>query len=499
MGGSLRKQTIISSVLVYIGFGIGALNTWLFTQKGGSFTPDQYALTRLFFDVGQLFCCFATLSILQVVYKFYPFYKDNLPTREIDLFTRAFIIVVIGCILTSVGGYVFEPVIVRKYSEKSMLFVNYYHWVLIFGIGFTFFTLFESFSWLLHKAILSSFLKETGIRIITTIFILLYYFKLVTFQHFIFLFSSMFFIAAAILLYFLLKSGNLPIAFSVSRVSKKFKKQMFKMQAFMFGGFTVITIGQNIDAIIIASVAGLKQTGIYTLAAYAANLIQVPQRSIQAVSTGVVTQAWKDKNYKEINRIYSRSTINMLLLGLFIFGNIWLNVADGLNVLHIQDDFKAGLQAIFIIGCIRIVDAGTGINQTIIAASNKWVFEFYTGIGMLALRIVLAYILVSKYGFIGSAYAELISLTLYNFIRYEFLRRVFNMQPFSLKTLYALLLGVASYYATYVVLNSLTGWPGIITRTAAFSVLLIGGTMMLKLTPDASQLFDNLKKRFAGK
>lgn len=495
MAGSLRKQTIISSILVYIGFGIGAVNTLLFTQKGGAFNPDQYALTRLFFDIGQLFCCLATLSSLVVLNKFYPYYKDNLPDKENDLFTRVLVICVIGCVLTAVGGYVFEPVIVRKFSEKSKLLVDYYHWTLIFGVGLTMFAAFEAYCWSIHKPILPSFLRETAVRILTSLLIVLYFFKAVTFQHFIFLFSLLFFVAGAILFWYLYSSGQLHITFKVSRVTKKFRKKMLAMQWLTFGGIAIVTVGQTIDGIIIASLVSLKATGIYTFAQYAANLVQVPQRSIQNVSLGVIARAWKDKNLTEINRIYNRSSINMLILGLLIFGIVWLNVSDGIKVLHIQDDFYNALIAITVIGVTRIVDAGTGVNQIILATSNKWKFEFYSGVIMLALRIATAYVFVKKFGFIGSAYAELINQVLYNFVRFWFLNKTYNMQPFSLKTLYAVILGVGACAITYFALNNLPGWLGIITRTALFSLILVAGTFALKLTPDASQMLENFKKR----
>lgn len=495
--GSIRKQTIVSSLLVYIGFGIGALNTWLYTKKNFLFTPDQYALTGLFSNVAQLFFCFASLNALSVAYKFYPYYKDNLPDKQNDLFTRTLIMVLSGSVLVAVAGYIFQPVIVRKFSENSKLFVDYYHWVLIFGFGYTLFGLFEVYCWILQKTILSNFLRETGLRMATTMLILLYYFKVVTFQHFVFLFSTLYFIMAAVLGIYFLRHREFYITFKVSRVTKKFRKKMLQMQALLFGGTTIIIIGQTLDGIIIASLKGLVQTGIYTFAGYAANLVQVPQRSIQAASTGILVRAWKDKNYAEINRIYHRSTINMLLLGLFIFGNIWLNVAAGLKVLNIQADFSNALQAILIIGLTRVIDAGTGLNQTVIITSNKWKFEFFTGVIMLAIRLPLSYILVKKYGFIGSAYAEMISLTIYNYIRYDFLRRVYKMQPFDLKTLYTVLLSLCAYFITLLSLSRMDGWPGIICRTVVFSGLMIAGTFALKLTPDAMQLYDNFKKRFA--
>ena len=42
----IRKQAIITSILVYIGV-FGALNTYLFVKEG-NFGPEQYGLTRLF-------------------------------------------------------------------------------------------------------------------------------------------------------------------------------------------------------------------------------------------------------------------------------------------------------------------------------------------------------------------------------------------------------------------------------------------------------------------
>jgi len=180
---------------------------------------------------------------------------------------------------------------------------------------------------------------------------------------------------------------------------------------------------------------------------------------------------------------------------IFIFGNVWLNVAQGISVLHVQDAYLAGLSVVFILGIAKIIDAGTGVNSVIIITSTFWKFEFWSGIVLLSLRIPLAYILIQRYGIIGPAYAELISQVVYNFIRYEFLRRRFKMQPFNLETLYTVLLGVAATAATYFLFYGINGWLGIILRSALFSGILIGGIFLLKLTPDAMQLVDVAKSR----
>ncbi|MBS1729748.1 MAG: polysaccharide biosynthesis C-terminal domain-containing protein [Bacteroidetes bacterium] len=490
----IRKQAIISSILVYIGVLFGAINNYFFV-KDGSFLPQQYGLTRIFSDVGQNFFIFASLGAIPVLYKFFPYYQDNLEEHENDLFGRTLLMSFLGCILVGVAGYFLEPLFIQKFSNRSPLFVQYYFWVFPFAFGLLFFSLLEGYAWALQKTILSNFLRETVLRILTTVIILLYYFKLIDFRTFMVYFSFLYLVIAFILLFYLVKTGHLKFQFKKSRVTKKFYRKMFTMQSLVFGGIIITTIGSTIDGLIIASLLGLEPTGIYTLALYVANLIQIPQRSMQSIATGVLVRMWKDKNYAEILRIYQRSSINMLLISIFIFGNIWLNVHDGLNLVNIQDTYASGIGLLLIFGIIRIIDAGTGVNAQVIGASNYWRFEFLSGVIMLAIRIPLSYLFVKSYGIIGTAYSDLISLTIYNFIRFEFLRRKFNMQPFSLKTIYTILCGFAAYFIAYFILRNFHNWPALFLRSLTFSAILGVCVFLFRLSPDALQLVEVAKNR----
>ncbi|MFZ2782830.1 MAG: lipopolysaccharide biosynthesis protein, partial [Sediminibacterium sp.] len=69
--GTIRKQTIISSILVYFGFFLGAINTYFYSMNG-SFAPEEYALTRIFFDFAQNISAFGALGVIPVIHKFYP-------------------------------------------------------------------------------------------------------------------------------------------------------------------------------------------------------------------------------------------------------------------------------------------------------------------------------------------------------------------------------------------------------------------------------------------
>ena len=496
--GSIRKQTILSSILIYIGFFIGFINNYFYTRNG-SFTLEQYALTRIFFDFGQIMFAFGSLGVIPVIYKFYPYYKDNLEEKKIDLMTWALLASFIGFLLILLGGWYFQPLFVRKFSENSKLVVGYYFWLFPFAMGMLFFSVIESFCWAVQRSVVSNFLKETGLRILTSVLILLFYCKIISFNYFIYLFAFQYLVIFLVLLVYLYRTGHLHFTFSISRVTKRFRKKILSMQVLIFSGTVIAAVAATIDSLIIASVKGLAATGIFVFAQYAANLIQVPQRSIQAISASVLSRAWKDKDYKEISRIYERSCINLLLMSLFIFGNLWLNVQEAINVLNIQQEYKDGVGVLFILGIVRIVDAGTGLNAMVINTSTFWKFDFYSGVALLALRLPLTYYLIKNYGIIGSAFAELAAYGVYNFIRFEFLRRKFKMQPFSLKTLYSILLAIAAYAVAYYSFQNVHGWLGIFMRAGVFSVLMAAGIFYGNLTPDAGQLYAVFRKRMNGK
>jgi len=490
----IRKQAILSSIVIYLGVAIGVLNTYLFVTKG-TFTQDQYALTRLFNDVGTNFFTLASLGIIPIVYKFYPYYKDNLAEKDIDLLSRAFAYAAIGFVIVGIGAYYFEPIVLRKFGARSKLFVDFYLYVIPYSFGLLLFSLLEGYAWALQKTVLPNFLKETGMRLYIMLLAGLYLFQIIDFKEFMSLFSLSYIIIALIMLVYLIRTGKFHFHFKASRVTKKFRKKMLGMQVFIFGGIIITSVGQTIDGLIIASLIGLSDAAIYLFALYTSSLMQIPIRSIQSIATGVLVRLWKDKNMEEIKRIYTRSSINLLLIAVFIFGNIWLNVADGLDIFNVQEAYKAALPLILIFGFIRLIDAGTGLNAQVIASSNFWRFEFLSGVVMLALRIPLVYIFIKEWGIIGSVYGDLISLSVYNFIRFEFLKRKFNMQPFNWKTLHALILGLTAYFITSAIFKSQHTLIVVILRSILFSGFIIAGVLALKITPDAMQLIENARKR----
>jgi O-antigen/teichoic acid export membrane protein len=127
----IRKRSLKATVWIYIGFLIGAINTYFLTHKSW-FTIDQNGLTRAMSEIGQLLFAFSTWGVTSFLFKFFPYYEDNLPSKKNDMLGMALIIALGGFFITCSGVFFFEPLIVRKFSQNSILLVNYF---LVFSIA----------------------------------------------------------------------------------------------------------------------------------------------------------------------------------------------------------------------------------------------------------------------------------------------------------------------------------------------------------------------------
>jgi O-antigen/teichoic acid export membrane protein len=490
----IRKKSLKATSWIYIGFLIGAINTYFLTHKSW-FSTDQNGLTRAMIETSQLVFAFSTLGTTSFLYKFFPYYQDNLSPKKNDMLSLALLVSVFGFILTCLGLFLMESIIIKKFSANSILFVEYFYWILPMAFFVLLYNILEAYSYGFEKGIMTSLLKETILRLYTSIVIILKIFECISFKTFIILFSFQYAIIVLILAIHLHKHNQLWISFRISKVTIKFRKKIFAIMSLTFIVIVVAVIRQSIDGIVLAAKQNLGKVGIFGLAAYMVSVLQAPFRSIVAITIPIISRAWKEKELPEIQRIYERSSINLLSFSLFAFFFIWLNFTDAIIYFGINSDYLEGKSVFFLLGMVTIIEMGTGVNGQIIGTSNYWRFELWTSLLLTALIIPLSYTLTTEYGIIGPAIANLISFTIYNFVRFWFLWKKFKMQPFTSKTIEIILISIVSYGISYYCFYSIDGFWGIIGRSFLFAILFISAFYQRRISKDFIPILENILKR----
>jgi len=223
---NIRRQSIISSLIVYIGFGIGLFNIFLFTKDNPSlFTDSQFGLYNVFIAIATMMMAFSSLAMPTYIYKFYPYYKDHLPVKKNDQITIALVTSCFGFLLIIIAGFVFKDLVIRKYGTNSPELITFYKWIFPLGFGLLVYTILEAYTWQLHKSVLTNFLKEILWRLFTTVIIVFFMMGVIRdFDLFIKLFSFSYPFIALVLLVYLLATGNIHFTFRLSKVTKRFSK-----------------------------------------------------------------------------------------------------------------------------------------------------------------------------------------------------------------------------------------------------------------------------------
>jgi len=119
-----------------------------------------------------------------------------------------------------------------------------------------------------------------------------------------------------------------------------------------------------------------------------------------------------------------------------------------------------------------------------------------TNILLVIFTIISNYILIPKYGINGAAMATALSVFLFNLIYLILIKVKMGLQPFSLKTLYTVLILLGVYGISIYLPLSGNLYVDIIWKTFVVVVIFIPLLLSLELSEDINKLIIELRKRF---
>ena len=488
--GIIQKQALKSSVFLLIGFAIGGINILFLFPKLTSL--DVNGLTRAFLDVGVVLSMLATFGTIPVIYKFSPFYRSHLKKNENDLPFVTGLICLIGFLIICVSGYILKDFIIRKLG-KAPLFAQNFNLVYLLTFFMLIFTWLEAFAWTLKKTVESNFLRETLVRIITTVLILFGWLKLITTQQFINFFCILYVVPVIILYLILKKTGEFNFNFKISKVTSRFKNKMFIYGLFVFGATFLNVASRTVDSFVVLGLKGLEATAVFLLGSYLASLMDLPMRSINAIATPVIAESWQQKDYANIFSIYQKSTITLLVAALFIFCLVMLNV-NNLSF-FLGNSYAAVPSIVLIMGIAKIVDLGTGVNGQVIATSSDWKFNFYTNVLLTFIAFPLNFILITRLGIVGGAYATLISTFTYNLVRYFFIFKKYKWQPYNFSHVKIILVSIIIFCLVYAIPFVINIYTDTIFRTFLFCALYVPAILRLNVSDELNATANKLIKK----
>ena len=106
----------------------------------------------------------------------------------------------------------------------------------------------------------------------------------------------------------------------------------------------------------------------------------------------------------------------------------------------VPKEYSGGILVVFMIGLSKYFDLILGNNNAIIFNSKYYRMVLFLGLMLVFLTITLNMFFIPRYGIIGSAFATLLSVTLYSLAKLLFVVKRMHLYPFTNQTVYSLLI-----------------------------------------------------------
>ena len=485
--GVIRNQSIRNSIIFYLGMTIGAINTVLVYPNVFNDQPEHWGLIQLIVAYAVVLSTFTSFGIPKVFLKFFPSFKD-----KSQLLMYSLLLPSIGLLFISIVYFFLRDHIFILLKMDPLLQENFiYVFILIFCISF--YEIFSSLSRSYLDAITPVVLNEFFLKTFNLIILVIHGFKYIDFTTFLLLYVIGYFIKLFVL--FMINLKNRRISFSLSLSNLNFN-ELFKFGLYVFAGGLSIMIVTRLDMLMIGYLLDLEQVAFYTLAFYIGNAIAIPGRSVTSISVPLISKAWQDQDYKEIKLIYTKSAINQLIISGLLFIVVWLNIDDVLLLL--PEKFSHGKWVVFYIGFAQLVNMSCGVNGPIIVNSKYYKFDLYTNVFLLLITILLNYLLIPVFGIDGAAMATAISIVFFNFVRLIIIYNKMNIQPFSYKTIFTILILFFVYFVCYKV-NLDNVFLNILIKTILSISIFAIICYKSNLSDDINKLVNDLVFRFLKK
>lgn len=489
--GIIQRQSIKDSIVTYFGVALGAINTlFIYTL----IPKAEYGLIEFLMSWTMILSPIILFGVTNLVVRFFPNFRDEERGHNGFLFLML-LIPCAGFLLFCLGIWLFKDDILSYLNTEEVLIRRYAIFLIPLIFLVTFNTVFIHYIKNFLRIVIPTLLENVVVKIVRAVFTLLYFYALISFTGLMFsLVGAYAFVLLSLIIYtyFL---GQLHLKPDFSKLDRPLMKDMGVYIFYgVLGGMTgplMLYIDKAMLPVLIDGIDGLDATGIFAIVAYIGTAIDIPRKSLEKITAPVVANSIKENDWTNIKILYQKSSINQLIAGCLLFLGIWLNLDDFFSIMPNGEDYRPWKMIVFTLALSSIIDMATGINTQIIIFSKYFRFNFYLALVLGLLNVLFNYLYIKTFdlNIYGAALATLTSITIYNVIKFIYIYKKLNMQPFTQKTIWVFLLAFG-VYALVSMLPSI-GHPllNIALKSALIAGIYIPVVLYFRFSPDLNNLW----------
>ena len=506
--GIVARQSIKGTIATYIGVAVGIVTTFFIQTK--ALQPEQIGLIDILLQCSLLFGGLAQLGTSSSAMRYYPFFKDE-EHRDHGFFGWTLLVPVIGFTFFLLAFFVFKGAIVHFFTKDAEvgadLFAKYVNFVIPLAFFMLYISVFETNSNLLLRIVLPKFIREVGLRVGTLVIYLLYYYKILDFDGVIVSFCVLYGLATIINIVYLLSLKRVSFKIEWDYIKPELKRDFLFYTLFMITAALAGNVIPMLSKFFVAGKTGFHLAGVFTIATNIAALVEMPYRSLGAISRPHISDAMAKQDVKQADFLCKNVALHQFIAGTFVFFLIWTNIDFIFDLLPNGDIYRLGKWAVLILSLSRLVYSTLGVTTTVLSYSKYYYYSLIFTILLAVMSIGLNSWWVPKWDINGGALAQVVSYLVYFILLLAFIKWKIGVNPLSVKLIPVAIVVLVMFGLNWLWTLVLTPWfeglfakpvfgLGInaVLKSVLFLVLGLAALYKLKVSQSVNDLIDKAMK-----
>ena len=177
---------------------------------------------------------------------------------------------------------------------------------------------------------------------------------------------------------------------------------------------------------------GIGVHGRFAIATFIAALIEIPYRSLGAISQPQLSQAVKDRDVVQANQLVKNVSLHQLLVGAFIFFIIWINIDLLFKIIPNGELYATAKQVVLILGITKLLQSICNIGVSALGYSRYYYYSLIFTFVLTVAAIVFNNWLIPLWGINGAAMASLLAAVIYYALLLGMVHRKIKINLFSM-------------------------------------------------------------------
>jgi O-antigen/teichoic acid export membrane protein len=218
-------------------------------------------------------------------------------------------------------------------------------------------------------------------------------------------------------------------------------EDLYRLAAYSVFGAIGGRLSIYIDAITVNDVLGESETGIYAFSAFVVSVIVIPNMAINAITSPIVAEAWKEKDIPQLGFLYRETSLVLFALGGLIYAGALICLPHVYEWTDNLGGYQTGYFVVLFLGAAKLFDLLTSINGNLIGMTDyyRWNVVFIMVLGLLNVVLNYTFIAVWGMGITGAAIATMLASVLYNVLKVVLIQWKMGLQPLATGHLYIVL------------------------------------------------------------